>query len=224
MSRDDLIRYYQMTKGSDLNLYNAEDLFVVLKNKLYTDLSYEVMEALVSTLSANRMFKQQKERGIERPSGGWSVHIRNYDTSDYDLYFFGVINDINFDALTEQDYKEFYSNYMCGLQEEYWNQIIKLKIMHTNGKIGQFEHTSPLSYVKHIQNTMDKNIYFYLGKKDTDVILEEFYGEFFRRFELCEYRSQHTQEDIDECKKRLDENYRLVRNKTKLNKHMKERI
>lgn len=213
VKQEEIVNYYIISKGDDLERYDVEDLLYILTTGSYTKLSFNVTDVLYRCLSRYKYIHTLYRKTNYITESKWIYEGRD------GIYKYEIDVELPFTEQSKDCYERFFDYYA----KEVIDMYFKVDIHDRNSYIidgDKIIYTSPLRIYCRTINRMYEVVYYYLGKKKTDIIMDTMQEEFARRFVKTGFYKRMDDGELwlKETKKEIAENYRLMRNRTRLNK------
>lgn len=213
VKQEEIVNYYIISKGDDLERYDVEDLLYILTTGSYTKLSFNVTDALYHCLSKYKFIHTLYRKTNYITESKWIYEGRD------GIYKYEIKVELPFTEQSKDCYERFFDYYA----KEVIDMYFKVDIHDRNSYIIDGDkriYTSPLRIYYGTITRMYEVVYYYLGKKKTDIIMDTMQEEFARRFVETDFYNKMDDGELwlEETKKEIAENYRLMRNRTRLNK------
>lgn len=208
--------YYQLTKGGNVWEYEVEDFLTLLTTRAYKSLPFEVSGVIFRCLGHyHYVHKQYKETGHITKSE-WRAELWDYETKMRVTYKYKTIPELPITQLTDEVYTEFFKYFSLRLVDNYFDRVMPMELYGIS-RGNRIEYTSPLEIYEPMTIRLSETVYYYLGKKKTDKILQEYDDRYLERYKESGYYDKHTHVDRKTVKLGFERDYRIMRNRTRLN-------
>lgn len=212
----EIVEYYQMVKGGNVWEYETEEFLTLLTTRAYIELPFEVSEVIFRCLGYYQYVHRQYKKTRYIVRGEWGVEMWDYSTKERITYHYKTLPELPINQLPDQVYKDFFRFYTLKAVHNYYDNIMPMKL-HSIRRGNRIEYTSPLENYKPMTNKITETMYYYLGKVNTDKILKEYDNKYLKYYKQSEYYDKHSDIDMETVKILFNEDYRLMRNRTRLN-------
>ena len=208
--------YYQLTKGGNVWEYDVEDLLTLLTTRAYKSLPFEVSEVIFRCLGHYHYVHKQYKKTGHITKSEWRAVLWDYGTKQRVTYRYKTIPELPITQLPDEVYTDFFKYYSLGLVDNYFDRVMPMEL-YIISRGNRVEYTSPIENYKPMTNRLSETVYYYLGKKKTDKILQEYDVRYLERYKESWYYDKHTHVDRKTVKLGFEREYRLMRNRTRLN-------
>lgn len=213
-TKNELADYYLSTKY-DLGDYETQDFLTILTSKIYTYLAPEVSKVIFICLTRYKYLHTYYEKNGYIWRSDWRYEVRDKTTGKLEVFQYSMEEQLPFNVLDKGTYIDFFLHYIKVVNDEYFKEQQEEQTEYERyGKKSTYHY--PLVIYKRNMHRITSLCYWYLGKKDTDTIVEEYTREFYLR--LADTDFSEPQAEIDAYNVYVREDYRLLRGRTRLNK------
>lgn len=208
--------YYQLTKGGNVWEYEVEDFLTLLTTRAYKSLPFEVSVVIFRCLGHYHYILKLYKKTGHVLKGDWRAEIWDYETKKRVTYRYKTKHGLPITQLPDEVYTDFFKHFSLGLVDNYFDRVMPMELYRIL-RGNRVEYTSPLEIYEPMTIRLSETVYYYLGKKKTDKILQEYDDRYLERYKESGYYDKHTHVDRKTVKLGFEREYRLMRNRTRLN-------